>query len=257
MKDELDNTESVDPCFWMQHGDPAKAVILSRIRHERDDSPSSHLQLGIALLWIGDYISAAQHFQDRIEQRPRMRSENDYMYLGAAQWCVDDTKSAERSWKAAIKAPYAVGGVCARSPLLLILTSILRPGLTDRAKAEHMLLEKGKDPRCGHWPGTLSQWVAGLIDDAGLEASQETHQPHLPMRPAGRPSDRLWLSTFYKRMLELRDNESRSEELARVLKSVSDPSAYALQTSREFYYLTRHPEFYLVRHETHRYQTAR
>ena len=209
--------------YWMQRGDPQKALRLSQERDAREHSPSSHIELGVVLLWMGDYASAAQHFRQRIQEEPKMRSEGDYLCLGTAQWCVDEYASSVKCWQDGIKAPYAIGGVCTHAPLMLILASILRPGSFDRTQAEKMLTAKAKDPRAQYWPGTLAQYVTGLIDDAVLETSWigNTSRYERGVLP-----DRKWLTAFYKALLQLGRGSMNKSDFRRLLQTIVEPSQF-------------------------------
>jgi tetratricopeptide (TPR) repeat protein len=252
LKEEAETKKSTasdmeNSCYWMQRGNGQKALALSQERHSREHSPSSHLELGVALLWMDDYASAAQHFAQRIQEEPKMRSEGDYLYLGTAQWCVGEYAAAAKTWQAGIKAPYAIGGVCTHSPLMLIVASILSPGLFDRAQAEEMLATKVRDPRAAYWPGTLAQYVAGLIEDAALEASWVGN---ISRYEQGVLPDRKWLTTFYKALLELGRDGANKVDFRQFLQTMVEPSQFEPWSTMEFYELTRHQEFYIARHET-------
>jgi hypothetical protein len=239
------------PCNFMQHGDAEKALLLSKERHAREHSPSSYVQLGVAFLWIGDYEAATEHFERQIggKEKPIVRSEGDYLYLGTARWCVADYTSAVKHWQAGIKAPYAVGGVCTHSPLLLILASILRSGLFDRTNAEEMLSKKVNDPRAQYWPGTLAQYVAGLIDKDALEASWVGN---ISRYDQGVLPDRKWLTAFYKALLELGRGAMSESDFRQFLQTAVEPSQFESWKPLEFFSLTRHQEFYIARHEARR-----
>lgn len=242
------NSLNESPCDFMQHGDAEKALLLSKERHTLEHSPSSHVQLGVAFLWSGDYEAATEHFVRQIEktEKPVIRSEGDYLYLGTARWCVADYTSAVKHWQAGIRAPYAIGGVCTHSPLLLMLASILRPGLFDRTKAEEMLSKKANDPRAQYWPGTLAQYVAGLIDNDALEASWEGN---ISRYDKGVLPDRKWLTAFYKALLKLGHGGINESDFRQTLLSMVEPSQFQSWRSAEFFNLTRHQEFYIARYE--------
>jgi len=242
--------ETENPCYWMQQGDAERALALSQERHTREHSPSSHVQLGVALMWNEDYERATDYYLKAIEAAEKSlgNSEDDFLFLGVARWCVEDYASAVTYWKAGINARYAIGGVCAHSPLMLILASILRPGSFERAQAEEVLATKVEDPRTQYWPGTLAQYVAGLIDNAALEASwvgniSRYEQSVLP--------DRKWLTSFYKALLKLGRGGINKADFRQLLQKMAEPSQFQSWKPLEFFYLTRHQEFYIARHEAH------
>jgi len=195
-----------------------------------------------------DYEAAAKHFERQIErkEKPIIRSEGDYLYLGTARWCLADYSSAVNHWQAAINAPYAIGGVCTHSPLLLILASILRPGLFDRTKAEEMLSKKANDPRAQYWPGTLARYVAGIMDNDTVE---ESWVGNVSRYEKGVMSDRRWLTTFYKTLLEVGPNGINERDFRQSLLSMVKPSQFHAWRPSEFFNLTRHQEFYIARYE--------
>jgi len=243
-KDSLNES----PSTFMQHGDAERALLLSQERHALDRSPSSYLQLGISLLWIGDYEASAKHFERQIErkEKPIIRSEGDYLYLGTARWCLADYPSAVDHWRAGINAPYAIGGVCTHSPLLLMLASILRSGVFDRNKAAEMLSKKVNDPRAQYWPGTLAQYVAGFIDNEEVEASWVGN---VSRYDKGVLADRKWLTAFYKALLELDRNGINENKFRQIMFSMVESSQFRSWRPAEFFNLTRHQEFYVARYE--------
>jgi len=241
-------SEQDNPCYWMQRGDAQKALFLSLERHALEHSPSSHVQLGVALMWNEEFERATEYYLKQIEVSAKSMgtTEDDFLFLGAARWCAEDYASAVKYWKGGVKARYAIGGVCAHSPLMLLLASILRPGLFDRAQAELNLAAKAKDPRAQYWPGTLAQYVASLIDNAALEASWVGN---ISRYEQGVLPDRKWLTAFYMALLELDRGGMSKSDFRQFLQTAVDPSQFELWKPSEFFSLTRYQEFYIARHE--------
>lgn len=229
---------------------------LALLRAENDENPGMRASLGYgaALMWTGLYENAAVHFEKTIEdsrrtKNPMARSENHYSLGGAARWFLGDHRAAVKLWRLGVKAPYAVYGVCLESPLLLVLASILEPGLCDRAEATEMLRKKSSDPRVSAYPGTLAQFVAGTIDLAGLEASAE--------RRAARYAqclqrDRKWKIAFYRAVLDSGRCAVTSKDLQTLMKEMTEPGQFDDLDSLEFWNLTRCAEFYVARWEASR-----
>jgi len=65
-----------------------------------------------------------------------MRSETEYAFLGVAHWCLHEYSSAFNHWRDGINAPYATGGICTQTPLLMLAGSILYPEHYGRAEVK-------------------------------------------------------------------------------------------------------------------------
>jgi hypothetical protein len=201
--------------------------------------------LGVAYMWLADYGSASDHFQNSRRTSPT-RGEGLYGFAGAAEWCLDNYSTAVVLWRAGLGAPYAAEGVCFRSSMLLLLGSILRPGLLPRKEAEETLMEKAKNPRLKFWPGTLAQFMAGQIDRAALEASWVGNVAKFVrgVRP-----DAKWLSQFYEEILEFGRGGLSVTEVRASLGSIVDLSQAEWSEHLNFVHLLWNPEFFIARRE--------
>jgi hypothetical protein len=130
--------------------------------------------------------------------------------------------------------------------MLLLLGSILRPGLLPRKGAEEMLMEKAKNPRLKFWPGTLAQFMTGQIDRAALEASWVGHVAKFVrgVRP-----DAKWLTQFYEEILEFGHGGLSLTGVRASLRSMVDLSQPEWSEHLNFVHLLWNPEFFIARHE--------
>jgi hypothetical protein len=88
------------------------------------------MELGVTLMWHGQYVEAWEHFHSIIETDPRV-GDGDYGMAGVAKWCLGEPKVAVSEWRDGLKAPYS------RTPfgvytglLLFLLRSLSRKSLT-------------------------------------------------------------------------------------------------------------------------------
>lgn len=139
-------------------------------------APPCGTGLGQALMWVRQYELAVDHFERSIGIPKKLPTRNEtlYSFLGAARWCLGDFSAAFRDWQGGVNAPYATGGICTETPLLLVAGSILRPEHQDRGKVEEILRKKLSGPRAGqrteHWPGCLGKFVLGKIPKEAMSA---------------------------------------------------------------------------------------
>ncbi len=175
-----------------------------------------------------------------------MRGDTHYTLGGAAKWCLGDHPGAVKLWRLGIKAPYATYGVCLQPLMLLVLASILEPGLCDRQEAAEVLRRKSSDSRVRDYPGTLAQFVAGTIDLAALEASAEKryrrHEESLHR-------DVKWQVAFYRAVVDLERSVLTRRAFCTLTKEITEPGQFDDLDSGEFWWLTRCAEFYVARAE--------
>lgn len=247
--DKVEALSNADPWNLLQSGDAAQGLAVLRQRHAKIPSPSHIMELGVAYMWVRDYAAALKHFQYSI-RTDRRASEYYYRFAGAAAWCLGSYSSAVESWHAGLDARYANAGVCIRSAMVLLLTSILRPVLFSRKEAEDILLQKAKDPRLAFWPGTLGQFIAGQIDAATLE---ESWVGNLSRTVRGVMPHARWLTGFYKVVLEFGDGRLSLGDLRRAMKAMVEISQPEWYEHLNFVHLLWNEEFFIARHEA---QTA-
>ncbi len=182
-----------NPWDHLRQENAEQGLTILRERYTHDPSGSHTMELGVAYLWVEDYEAAEQHFQYAIKTH-RTLGDVFYGMAGAAVWCTDNPGAAVRHWHAGLDAPYAVGGVGIRLPLLLFLASILRPNVYPRNDASRVLLKRIQDPRSKYWPGPLAKFVLGLGDEKTLAnlctGTNELDTLH-----------RKWLVRFYQTVL--------------------------------------------------------
>lgn len=226
---------------------------LAPLREECNENRSTRASLGYgaALMWAGQYKTAVEHFEGVIETSQATKnsmglSEDHYSLGGAGRWYLRDYSEAVKLWRLGTQAPYATYGVGLECPRLLVLVSILRPELWDREKAERLLKKRASDPRVHDYPGTLAQFVAGMIGNEAPEASLDrrgTREAHCSRR------DRKWKAAFYRSVLDLERSVTSRAAFEQFAESMTEASQFDDLEPEEFWRLTRCAEFYVARHE--------
>lgn len=234
-----------DPWDLLRTGSAEQGLSIIRERYARDASPSHIMELGVAYMWLADYRAASDHFQNSARTSPTP-TEDFLGFAGAAEWCLDNYSTAVGLWRAGLNAAYAAEGVCSRSPMLLLLASILRPELLPRREAEEMLVEKAKNPRLKFWPGTLAQFMAGQIDRAALEASWVGN---VAKYVRGVMPHAKWLTQFYEEILEFGRGGLSLTGVRTSLRFMVDLSHAKWSEHFNFVHLLWNPEFFIARHE--------
>lgn len=239
-----------NPWHMLQANQGDAALALLRERFMRNPGPRTSIALGAALLWVGEYAAAGEHFQVSLEKAKRLRmgSEEDYALLGTAEWCRGNYMAAIRHWQAGKTAPYAILGVCIHSPMLLFIASILRPKLPLNTSAIlDELTAKLADPRTKLWPGTLGQFVAGLTS---IEAVQSSWIGTREQNEKGIFLNCRWITDFYRELLHFHEGRITLQRFKEAMVSLADPVSCATWDEDAFVHLLRFPEFYIGRHES-------
>ena len=235
----------------LRHRQTDEALALLREECNENRSTRASLGYGAALMWAGEYKAAVEHFEGAIETSRAAKnsmglSENQYSLGGAGRWCLRDYSEAVKLWRSGTQAAYATYGVGLECPRLLVFVSILRPELCDREKALRMLKNRASDPRVHDYPGTLAQFVVGMIGNEALEASldgrgmREEHCSH---------RDRKWKAAFYRTVLDLERSMTPRAVFKQFAESMTEASQFDDLESEEFWRLARCAEFYVARHE--------
>ena len=246
------NVEGENPWKLLRNNQITEALALFETKRAREKPPSYKRGLGEALLWTEQYESAAEHFAQSIEitKKFRMRSEGDYAYLGVARWCLGDFVVAATHWKAGVKAPYAIGGICTQTPLLLLTASVLNPDSFLRSEAEQILRTKLSDPRAGelteHWPASLGKLAVGTISKEAMAAYwvRTTNLYEVVFEP-----ERQWVTAFYEAVLDLGSGNMRTGEFRRLMRQRTAPSDFSEWELENWMHLVWSPEFYIARFE--------
>jgi tetratricopeptide (TPR) repeat protein len=235
----------------LRHRQADDALTLLREECSGNRSSRASLGYGAALMWTGQYRAAAEHFEGVIEtsrasKSPMMVLEDHYSLGGAGRWCLGDYTQAVKLWRLGTQAPYATYGVGLECPRLLVLVSILASELCDRAKALELLKKRASDPRVHDYPGTLAQFVVGVIDYEALEASLDrrgTRYAQCSNR------DHKWNAAFYRAVLDLKRSTITRAAFEQLAESMTEFPQFDDLDSTEFWWLTRCPDFYVARRE--------
>jgi hypothetical protein len=242
------------PWKLLQQGDFAEALTTFRDRYSSTRGPGRMRGLGEALMWAGDYSASADHFRDAIardasHQGLNASNEEDFAFLGAAEWCLGEYEAGIKAWVAGIKAAYSIGGYRTHCPLLLLLASILRPQIYGRERAEKILFKRLNGTRAKGWPASEARFAAGLIDDKALEASWPATPP-LNVRLLGPEAE--WRRDFYKVVRNLSAGTTTIDDARQTWRSLSERSRYESGDVKDFYGIVSIPEFFIARHESTR-----
>jgi tetratricopeptide (TPR) repeat protein len=230
-----------NPWNLLRYGDAEAGLAVIREACARQSTASHIMELGIAYLWTGDYQSAFTHFNEAIHQYPRSMS-GFYGMAGAAQWCMGQYSGAVDGWNRGLKAEYAdAAGLGIQLPLLLFLASRLDPEVFPKKKAEGMLVEKAKDLRAGHWPGSLARFVLG-------QSSSEDALDSIPEGGSFGKKLGLWWIQFYGHLLELDAGILTSVEFAQLMKGLTDTSQPLFSDQDDFLSVLWSEEFFIARH---------
>ena len=243
--------DSYEPWKLLQRGDFADAVAIFRDRYSSKRGPGRKRGLGEALMWTGDYSTSAEHFRDAIARDAKHQgcnasSEENFGFLGAAEWCLGEYAVAIKSWESGIKAAYSIGGCGTHCPLLLLLASILRPHLYGRERAEKILFKRLNGKRAAGWPASEARFAVGLIDKKALEASWPSTPP-LNIRLLGPEAE--WKRDFYRAARDLAAGTISLEDAKQTWRNLSERSRYISGEVKDFYSVISIPEFFIADHE--------
>jgi tetratricopeptide (TPR) repeat protein len=226
---------------------------LEIFKKDRGETPPYKPGLGQVLMCAGQYELAADLFGEAIETPQKgfqIRSETDYAFLGTARWCLQDYPSAFRHWRGGINAPYAIGGICTQTPLLLFAGSVLRPDYHNRTEAEEILRTKLSDPRAGerteHWPASLGKLVLGTIPKGAMAAWWVRTTP---LYEVVMEHHRQWLTEFYDAVLALSCSKVTLQDFRASMRRLTEPSRFSDWELNQWELLMRSPEFYLAQFE--------
>ena len=156
-----------NPWDVLRAGDIAGGLAMMRLEFAREPDGSRTMELGVALLWLGMYDVAYEHFENANRSRPKHISDF-YAMAGVAKWCMDEVSQAVAQWQAGTEAAYAdaAGGVTL--PLLLFAASVLRAEVDAWSMAERLLAKRAAEPRAENWPGPLAKYVLHQIREEEL-----------------------------------------------------------------------------------------
>lgn len=153
----------------MRDGQRSSAIEVMMQEYLEKDLPTNAIQLGVGLLWLGQYDDAAMHFHQYNERYPGQLA-HTYNLAGAARWCQLDLAEAVETWQAGMDCQYAdsAGGV--ESALLLLFAETSRPSLFNNQTSMSIIEARLEDPRSRRWPGPLAAYAVGRIDRAMVES---------------------------------------------------------------------------------------
>ena len=150
----------------MLTGHPEEALCQMQESYARRGSLSESMELGVAYLWLGEYMAAWEHF-DGVNRKHPKASDLLYAMAGAAKWCLGDRCTAVEQWADGCYCDGTNSGGFG-SPLLLFAASIIDPSAYVRSEAEKLLTERANDPWARHWPKAIAEYLLGRIDETTL-----------------------------------------------------------------------------------------
>lgn len=215
---------------------------------------SAIMTLGVALLWLGRYAEAWQHFHSIIQKGVRV-GDVYYGMAGVAKWCLGKPDEAVSEWRAGLRAEYArSSGLNVSSPLLLFFAAVREPTVCDRKLAERLLLDATKDSRIKNWPAPIVRLVLDQISEAefdnacrGIEPGIANKNPFVRHSPQ-QTSDCLWLAEFYRSVLAL--ERGTLSDFQDSMRKLSDTSQPEWEDERNVFTVRIwHEEFFLARYE--------
>ena len=242
------------PWMLLQQGNLTESLAIFRDRYSSKRGPGRKRGLGEALMWAGDYPAAANHFRDAIDRDARHQgynasNEENFAFLGAAEWCLGDYEAAIKAWNLGIKAVYSIGGCRTHCPLLLFLASILMPHLYPEARAQKILLKRLNSRSAKGYPASEARFALGLIDKQALEASWPATPP-LNISLVGEEAE--WTRDFYEVVRKLSAGTTTLEDARSIWRNLSERSRYKSADIEDFYRMVSIPEFFIAGHESTR-----
>ncbi len=233
---------SKTPWGLMFTGHHDEAVRLMRDAYLQRTAIPETLGLGIAYLWLGDYVAAWEHFS-RANQRDPGYSASYYNMAGMAKWCLGDRSIAVEQWLQGCDCEYADGAGGVESPLLLFAASIIAPGTFARSEAEKLLTVRANESRVQNWPGPVAEFALRRIDESGLRKKCVGFNPR-------DTTGRHWEADFYVGVVQ-RAAGNVVNFMGQMRKVTSAAPEYAGPTRKVFDLSDKiqRPEFYIARHE--------
>jgi hypothetical protein len=225
----------------LRSGRADEALRQLRDACDEKDSSSRIIELGVAHLWVENYIAAWEHFCAANERYPNKISAF-YEFAGVAKWCLGEFLAAVDEWRMGLTCEFADSAGGARLPLLLFVASVLKPGVLARTDVEKLLTVRADDRRVRNWPGPVVQFVLGRIDETAFRAASVGRNEVDTLL-------RNWRADFYLGILEyVRGNTGRFRELMRKTANTTDDD-FDLTKRQRYLRKLWHAEFFIARNE--------
>jgi hypothetical protein len=248
--------ERVNPWPLLRAGKAEQELGLRVVQKAYTEQPyaSEAMTLGVALLWLGRYAEAWEHFHSVIKTSPRV-GDNDYGMAGVAKWCLGKPDEAVSEWSDGLRAKYArASGLGIRMPLLIFFAAIRQPKVFDRKLAEKLLQGKIADIRIRNWPGPIARLVLDQVSEAEFENHSRGIKPgDTGKNPFARhslqeTSNCLWLAEFYKSVLML--EHGALSDFKSAMQKLADTSEPEWQDERHVFTVRIWcEEFFIARYE--------
>jgi len=235
----------IKPWELLRSGEVDRGLQLMREAFAKNPVPSSTVTLGVGLLWAGMYEVALAHFKSAARSK-RTPTEDMFAFAGTAEWHLGNEQNAVDLWREGMKAPYAPGGVCIRTPMLLLMSAILRPGSFSREEAESVL-HRATEQITFKWMAALGQFLLRRVDEKGLRPLWVGQaQTQIPRILPGRK----WLTEFYSSVLRIKQHKLDLDTFRyQMRRMVYEPTPEWSDTA-VFIELLSNPEYFIARSES-------
>ena len=219
-----------------------KGLQMIKALYLEEPDASHSMELGVALLWLEQYVKAWEHFRSRIDDYPRC-GDNDYGMAGVAQWCLGKPDEAVSQWRLGLKAKYSrTSGLNIRILLLLYFASTKKPELIKIDQVKELMFKKLADIRIKNWPGPILQFLLGKINVEELDG-------YCKSLDSQNTVNRFWMSEFYKNLNK--PDQSKHLSLRECMLKLSDTNKSELDEEPSFLGRIWNEEFFLARYESH------
>ncbi len=239
-----DDEEWLRPWELLSKGRNKEALLEMSRLYERTSNASNAISYGVVMLVANEYDGAFRFFLD-LSRKGTFNSESECVFAGVSRWCVGCEEEAVKLWRKGSVANFAPAGNCTQSALLIWTASIILPHLVSRGLAQSTLESVAGDPRIETWPGTLAQWVAGLIDRDTLESSKQRYVRQV--NPKADLHQRTWLIKYYEELLLLAEGKYAIESFSKSMEVLADTTAVEWRDTSSYTLLVRQAEFFIAR----------
>lgn len=224
----------------LRGGDVEGGLAYLEKAYAREKTTMWATSLGISYLWVARYENAWSHFRTAIETHG-MSLALFYGMAGTARWCMGQSTEAVQCWQEGLRARFADGAGGIHLPMLLLVSSALRPGAFSTQKAEELVRMKAEARRVKNWPGPLGPFILEQVADKTLE--------ELAVWQGSVPPQRRWLIEFYKLILELRRGNLSTARFRDAVRPLTDTAGPEWSKESDFEGLIRNEEFFIARSE--------
>lgn len=232
------------PWELLRTGEVEQALSMLREGFEQLPNSFNALALGMGYMWAGTYERAAEHFSSAAHSK-RTPPEDLFGFAGAAKWCLKDFGAAIGLWQEGLHAPYATGGVCSKTPMLLFTASVLRPDSFPKGDAEGLIANTSMRVRY-KFQAALGQFLLGQIKKQEMEP---LWVGKIARGVWGVLPEHKWRTGFYENVLFVSRNELDMDSFRSRMRFITDTSTPEWKDVETFAGILQTPEFFIARCE--------